>query len=700
MVNTRAAAGTPTWTRRALRLVIATTLFVAAGYLGRATIIDGEALSLIWPAAGVAALWIGSGHRSTIALDLAALATATFIVNNATGAAPDVALVFVVSNLAQVCLFVLLVRTTIPGLFAFGGRRPLERLLDLGQLCLSAVTACLVGASVGTLGLDLVHGSTPMSSFLVWWGRNSVALIVITTLGVLVGHPIAAAGRGRRWAVVRAALTARSPGRLGEVFGLIAGSVGLYLALFLGPSGQPLAFLVLVMSVWAGLRFAPLAVTVHGLAMGMAGIAFTLAGNGPFAGITSPHYQALVAQIFVAMTVLTGLALAFSRAERDRANVDLAAARRAADERARLLDAVLESLNEGVVVVEEGGRILVRNTAGRHLLGFEGTHRDEIQPASAYGLHRTNGVPVEDHELPGRRALAGEVVGPEDFHVRAPSVPHGRVVEISAIPLEGGEAGAPKRAMVNIRDVTLDRQHRDTLASFAGVVAHDLLNPLAVVDGWTEALEDEFGTGPVLPTTGLPIVARIHDAAVVMRDFIGDLMSYTVARDQSLRTGSVDLTRLVRTLAELHAETASAPVIAVADDLRAWADEGLMRQLFDNLIGNAVKYVGTGTRPAVSVAGSYDEDWLTLTVTDNGIGIPEEERDEIFESFHRVHTGYSGTGLGLAICRRIVDRHGGTIHAEPGPNSLGTRFVIRLPVAPAALQADVDQSRSWNRLSA
>ena len=89
--------------------------------------------------------------------------------------------------------------------------------------------------------------------------------------------------------------------------------------------------------------------------------------------------------------------------------------------------------------------------------------------------------------------------------------------------------------MVNLRDVTLDRQHRDTLASFAGVVAHDLFNPLSVVDGWTEALADEFEHGPVSPRSARRWSTGSSDAAAHMREFIADLMSYTIARDQSLR---------------------------------------------------------------------------------------------------------------------------------------------------------------------
>jgi signal transduction histidine kinase len=98
-------------------------------------------------------------------------------------------------------------------------------------------------------------------------------------------------------------------------------------------------------------------------------------------------------------------------------------------------------------------------------------------------------------------------------------------------------------------------------------------------------------------------------------------------------------------------------------------------------------------RPLVEVRGRRDGDWLEVRVSDNGIGIPEDQRDQVFETFHRAHgQGYQGTGLGLAICRRIADRHGGSIHAEsvatsPDDGRTGTTFVVRLPATAAAYAA-------------
>jgi signal transduction histidine kinase len=679
-----ATVGAPTAARRLLRVVLGTAVFVAFGFLGRATVIDEDAISLVWPAAGVAALWLSAGDRRTWPGDATALAVATFAVNVLTGASVDAALVFTVSNVLQVGAFVFLSRRWFDDVWGLGGVFPLHRLADLGRLAVTSMMAAAVGALTGAVGLAVVVGGVDLSNVIVWWGRNSVSLLVFTAVGLLAGPPLFAATGVRDLArIVYDSVHARSLGRLVEAELLIATSIGLSALIFGQRTAEPLSFLMLVVPVWAGLRFSPVAVAAHGLAMGTAGVIFTLHGQGPFAGIDSVHYRALVAQVFVATTVLTGLSLAFSRIERDRANQRLVQARRESDARARLLGAVLESMQEGLVVIEESGEILVSNAATKALLGLDEL-RDSIRPAAEYGLFHEDGTPVTEDEMPAALALAGHEVAPSDFHLRAESVPEGRVLEIGARPVGGRDPEDSPLAMVNIRDVTLDRQHRDALASFAGVVAHDLFNPLTIVTGWAEALDEEFAEGPVTPAVGQPMVERLHEAALHMRHVIGDLLAYTIARDQSLRPVAVDLSAEIRNLASLRAGGPVAPQITVSPGLRAWADAGLVRQLFDNLLGNAVKYVAPGIQPRVDISGRRDGDWLEVTVADNGIGIPEDQREQVFETFHRAHRhGYEGTGLGLAICRRIADRHGGSIHAEAGPDGTGTAFVVRLPASSA-----------------
>jgi signal transduction histidine kinase len=118
----------------------------------------------------------------------------------------------------------------------------------------------------------------------------------------------------------------------------------------------------------------------------------------------------------------------------------------------------------------------------------------------------------------------------------------------------------------------------------------------------------------------------------------------------------------------------------VQPGMEVHGDAAMLRQLVDNLLGNAVKYVAPGVRPHIIVSGQQTGSFLLVTVDDNGIGVPPEQRRSIFENFQRAATGYSGIGIGLAICQRIVARHGGTITVEDNPHGKGSRFAVTLPL--------------------
>jgi signal transduction histidine kinase len=121
-------------------------------------------------------------------------------------------------------------------------------------------------------------------------------------------------------------------------------------------------------------------------------------------------------------------------------------------------------------------------------------------------------------------------------------------------------------------------------------------------------------------------------------------------------------------------EYASLPVVA--------ADEGQLLQLFQNLIGNAIKFCPADRKPVVRISAARTDVGWHFQVTDNGIGIPKEKQEKLFNLFVRLHTAeeYPGTGLGLAICRRIVERHGGRIWLESEPGR-GSIFHFTLPAA-------------------
>ena len=230
------------------------------------------------------------------------------------------------------------------------------------------------------------------------------------------------------------------------------------------------------------------------------------------------------------------------------------------------------------------------------------------------------------------------------------------------------------------------RRSNEALDAFAAVASHDLQEPLRKILSFGERLIATSGSA--LDGAGRQHLARMLDAADRMRTLINDLLAYSQVTTRRQSFVSTDLSQVVRevisdletSIADVRGrvEVGTLPVIA--------ADALQMRQLFQNLIGNALKYRRPDTPPVVQLACALPEGpQCTLTVTDNGIGFNSIYAERIFRMFERLHGRgqYSGSGIGLAICRTIVERHGGTIAATSTVGQ-GATFVITLPVTQAA----------------
>ncbi|GIF17213.1 ATP-binding protein [Actinoplanes teichomyceticus] len=674
-----------------------TVLYLMATYAGRLTVMDQNNLSLVWPAAGVSAVWALAQYTSRWrALDALALAAVTMAVNLATGAPLTLAAWFVVANLVQAGLFAYLVRRWLPELWGAGGDQPLARVHQLGPLAAAALLSVGCGTLLGPTGLWAVSGVYSWPAVAVWLTRNTVSILLIGVAGLRVGHLVAVQLRGVSRADLRDRLSAVRPARKLEYLAVVVLSVIAYLAVFGVNRTLPLAFTVIGMTVWAGTRLHTAFVVLHDLVFGSVAVLFTLHGDGVFAQIGSYPARALVAQVFVGMLAVTGLALALSRDERVALVHDLRGAQRAAAAQAKLMNTIVDSMSEGLTVVDEQGRLLLRNPAVRELVGGDLGRADRMAGGPEnYGLMRPDGSPLPAEEMPYRRALAGRDVRDMDVLIRSPGLTDARVLSVSSRALPADLNGA-RCAVTVFRDVTAERRHRGELASFAGVVAHDLLNPLTTVEGWTEALAETFGDSAhpdaAEARDGL---TRIGRAAARMRDLINDLLAYTTARDATVAPAMLDLREIAADIATARIDQAQssgrpAPVFRIGDLHPVYADPVLIRQLLDNLISNAVKYIAPGVTPHLRIGTSVAAGLVTVTIDDNGIGIPAGQHGSIFDNFHRAHAGagYTGTGLGLGICKRIVERHGGTITAGDNPDGAGSRFTFTLPAdassAPAA----------------
>jgi PAS domain S-box-containing protein len=225
------------------------------------------------------------------------------------------------------------------------------------------------------------------------------------------------------------------------------------------------------------------------------------------------------------------------------------------------------------------------------------------------------------------------------------------------------------------------RRSNKELEQFASIAAHDLQEPLRKVQAFGDRLQSRAGA--TLDTQSRDYLARMLASATRMRTLINDLLSFSRVTTKAQPFTSVDLDVLVReVISDLEVrlqqtrgriDLVSLPVLD-ADPLQ-------MRQLFQNLIGNALKFRRPEVPPVVTIESRRLGSFWQIFVRDNGIGFEEKYLDRIFEMFQRLHgiEEYEGTGMGLAICRKIVDRHGGSITAVSVPGA-GATFILKLPV--------------------
>lgn len=349
---------------------------------------------------------------------------------------------------------------------------------------------------------------------------------------------------------------------------------------------------------------------------------------------------------------------------------------------------LLESAPDAIIIVDGDGRIVLVNNMTERLFGYPRTELigqpvELLMPErfrSNHGDHRQ-----AYYAEPRLRPMG---VGLELFALRkdGTEVP----VEISLSPMETG-----KGLLVTtvIRDVTerthyeaaLRQQARELarsnaeLEQFAYVASHDLQEPLRMVGSFAQLLARRYHDQ--LDDQGRVFIDYLVDGATRMQELINDLLDYSRVGSRQAELAPVDLNEvaarvtrsLTTTIEERRAQVTWEPLPMV----NAVGSE--MEQLFQNLVGNGIKFNKSST-PTVRVSVGETDEGYTFCIADNGIGIDSQYAQRIFVIFQRLHgkAEYQGTGIGLAICKKIVDHHGGRIWVESG-NGTGARFYFTLP---------------------
>jgi signal transduction histidine kinase len=250
------------------------------------------------------------------------------------------------------------------------------------------------------------------------------------------------------------------------------------------------------------------------------------------------------------------------------------------------------------------------------------------------------------------------------------------------------------RTRLDEQTVELWRSNAE-LEQFAYVASHDLQEPLRKVASFCQLLERRYGDK--LDERGIEYIGYAVDGAKRMQVLINDLLTFSRVGRLGATDAPVDLdTALEAALANLATAIgeSGAEIVRPARPLpQVSGDSTLLAMLWQNLIGNAVKFQRDGVAPRIVIdceppTGERDGQWL-FSVSDNGIGIAEEFADKVFVIFQRLHgrEAYSGTGIGLALCKKIVEHHGGTIWIDTSYTE-GTRFRFTMPVFTMPIAAD------------
>jgi signal transduction histidine kinase len=232
------------------------------------------------------------------------------------------------------------------------------------------------------------------------------------------------------------------------------------------------------------------------------------------------------------------------------------------------------------------------------------------------------------------------------------------------------------------RVAELERANRE-LAAFAADAAHDLRTPLQAVTGFAELLARR--EGPRLDETSQGFVAHILNAAGAMRELVEAVLEHRQSSAGPLTVAPIDCNDLLTgVLHRFHAELDETGAQVRVDELpRISGDRVQLGRVFQNLIANALRATPPDRRPSIAVTARRLPAAWELSVTDDGVGVPAEDRHRIFELFQRSSAGNGtgpGHGMGLGICRTIVERHGGRIGVEKAPGG-GSRFSFTVPDA-------------------
>lgn len=358
------------------------------------------------------------------------------------------------------------------------------------------------------------------------------------------------------------------------------------------------------------------------------------------------------------------------------------------------LNLILDNMVDGVIVADERCKFIVYNSKAEEICGRRATDsKQEVWP-SYFGIFKPDQTTLcPPEELPMTRAISGETVFQEEAWICNENVPDGVWVSINATPLRN-EDGKIVGGVGVFRDITSQKQaaqkieqaafelaksHKE-LQNLAFAVSHELQGPISIVTSYLNLLSIRYKDR--LGADADEFIVKVVNASKIIERMLDDLWIYaritkeeTDAREISL-TGLVDdLLNEMRNKVEGNNAKVTREILPIVRGHKAQ-----IHYLFKSLLDNAIDFRKTNLNPQIEIEVDEKADCYWFSVSDNGIGIKDDECREIFKLFHRIDRKPEGgrTGMGLPIAKKIVEHHKGEIFIE-SKRDIGSTIRFSLP---------------------
>jgi len=400
--------------------------------------------------------------------------------------------------------------------------------------------------------------------------------------------------------------------------------------------------------------------------------------------------------------------LAGQSEELSRQTEELIRSRHALEAQTLMLQSVLDSMQEGLVAADEQGKFIIWNPAATKIVGMGAANVPPGEWNAHYGVYLPDGVtPFPPEKNPLLLAIQGEA-GTAEMYVRNPDLEAGVWIEASASPLKSKD-GLVRGGVIAFRDVTQRRADEreinklneelearviqrtaqleaanHELEAFTYSVSHDLRAPLRHIGGFSKILIEDFG--PAMDPEARRHLERIGDGAHRMGLLVDELLNLARVGRHALNLQVTTLNSSIEEVVSLlQPETEGRAVTwKIADLPSVECDPILIKQVFQNLLANALKFTRTRERAVIEISQRQENGEMIIAISDNGVGFNMKYKDKLFGVFQRLHRpeDFEGTGIGLATVQRIIHKHGGRAWAE-GELDKGATFFFTLAAVSA-----------------